>query len=114
MCVPEANFPLESICLGFYHNDVVVIGMIEAYYQAGATEKARDLAERFSIGLLESVHFYMEYYEYARHDFELCCNCLYYLADTVKSNGDQELSDKLMKAIDAIMNLYSYDSGSEN
>ncbi len=114
VCVPEANFPLESICLGFYHNDVVVIGMIEAYYKAGATEKARDLAERFSIGLLESVHFYMEYYEYARHDFELCCNCLYYLADTVKSNGDQELSDKLMKAIDAIMNLYSYDSGSEN
>ena len=108
-CVPESNMPLESICLGFYHNDVVVIGLIENYYKAGAPDKARDLAERFSIGLLESIQFFMEYYEYAKNDFELCCNCLYYLADTVKMYGDTDLSDKLMKAIDAIMNIYSYD-----
>ena len=106
-CVPEENFPLESICLGFYHNDVVIISIIEAYYKAGAPEKARDLAERFSVGLLESIQFYMEFYEYAQNDFELCCNCLYYLTDTVKTNGDTDLSDKLDKALDSLMEIYS-------
>ena len=113
VCVPEANFPLESICLGFYHNDVVVIGMVEAYYKAGAFEKAHDLAGRFTVQLLESLQFFMEYYEYSQSDFELCCNCLYYLSDTAKLYGDTELHDKLVSAIDTIMKLYSYEEDDE-
>ncbi len=113
VCVPEENFPLESICLGFYHNDVVIIGMVEAYYKADAFDKAHDLAERFSVKLLESIQFFMEYYEYSKSDFELCCNCLYYLADTVKLHGDNQMNEKLIAAIDSIMKLYSLDEEEE-
>ena len=102
-CVPEENFPLESICLGFYHNDVVVIGMIEGYYKAGAPEKARELAARFSDQLLASTNFFLEFYDIAKNDFEMCCNCFYYLADTLKLYGDKVLSDTLMEQLTGLM-----------
>ncbi len=102
-CVPEENFPLESICLGFYHNDVVVIGMIEGYYKAGAPEKARELAARFSDQLLTSTNFFLEFYDIAKNDFEMCCNCFYYLADTLKLYGDKVLSDTLMEQLTGLM-----------
>jgi len=36
VCVPEENFPLETICLGFSQNDISVISMVQDYYLAGA------------------------------------------------------------------------------
>ena len=37
--VPAASYPLETICLGFYQNDISVIGMVEAYMKAGRVDK---------------------------------------------------------------------------
>jgi len=41
--VPAASYPLETICLGFYHNDISVIGMVEAYMKAGSIDKGKKL-----------------------------------------------------------------------
>lgn len=110
-CIPQSSFPLETICLGFYQNDVLVINMIELYYELGANDKARDLAERYAVELMISVNFYLEYYDYAKSDFELCCNCLYYLSDTLKENGDEDLSDTLMRGLSSMVDaIYGEDS----
>ena len=104
-CVPAESFPLESICLGFYHNDIVVIGMVEAYYKAGAIDKARALADRIGEQLLTSTGFFIEYYDIAKNDFEMCCNCFYYLADTLKLYGDKDRSDALMDRLTGLMKI---------
>lgn len=104
--VPKENFPLESICLGFYHNDVVVLNMIEAYYKLGAKDKGKALAQDYSIELLTTINFYLEFYDYAQNDVELCVNCLYYLADVLKSYGEDELGESLKKALTSMVNLY--------
>ena len=93
--VPEENFPLESIPLGFSTNDYMVIRMVRCYYGAGAPEKARDLAVKIGDDLVESARFYLEFYDYARHDFDLCGQYIYYLADILRKNGDKEIAQQL-------------------
>ncbi len=105
-CVPKENFPLESICLGFYQNDVHVIHMIEDYYALGAQDKARALAEDYAVELMTSINFYLEYYGYARNELDLCVNCLYYLVDVLKDYGDKDLGETLMKGLNSMAKLY--------
>lgn len=99
--VPTANFPLESICLGFYGNDLTVMGMVDAYFKTGHPTEAVDLAERFALELLDTIRYYLDMYDYSKSEFELCCNCLYYLAsDTLKKNGQAELGDEMLQRLD--------------
>ena len=111
--IPKETYPLESICLGFYHNDVMVISMIETYYKLGANEKARLLAEDYAVELMTSVNFYLEFYNYAKSELDLCCNCLYYLVDVLKENGDPDLGETLMKALSSMADLYGGGSQEE-
>lgn len=113
-CVPEENYPLESICIGFYQNDVCVISMIETYYALGEHDKARDLAERFSVELLTSTNFFIEYYAFAKNEFDQCANCLYYLSDVLKENGDKDLSETLMKGLSVMLQAALGDYGGED
>ena len=106
---PEENFPLESICLGFYNNDLSVIGMVEAYYKAGNPEKARDLAKRFSDDLFKSTFFFLEYYDYAQSDFEKCANCIYYLTGVLEDNGEKGLASELNEKLEIMLRVASGD-----
>jgi len=103
--VPSCNFPLESICIDFYRNDLTVMGMIDNYYKSDEPDKARDLAERFCAELKKSTEFNMAFYELASDKAELCVNCAYYMADVYRRNGDKALADALLgwlqSAIDA-------------
>ena len=101
--VPAESYPLETICIGFYHNNLAVIGMIEAYMKAGAPEKGKELAEAFNSELLQSALFFMENYDIKKSDFELCCNCVYYLSDILKQHGEKELSSKIMEELEALI-----------
>ena len=87
------RFPLCAGPLGFSGNDYMVIQMVDQYYKLGQPEKARELAETFGDELFSSVRFYIQYYEYARDDFELAVNYLYFLIDTLKEGGDKDLAD---------------------
>lgn len=97
--VPAETFPLETICLGFYGNDINIVGIVDAYFAAGAPEKAMKLAGSMADELMVSARFFLEYYDYAQDNFELCCNCLYYLADIMKANGAEKDSDALMASL---------------
>lgn len=99
--VPAETYPIETICLGFYHNDISVIGMVEAYMKAGAIEKGKALADRMREELMKSISFYIGYYDVAKDEFELCCNCLYYLADTIKKYGDEAAAAEIIKSLEA-------------
>lgn len=101
--VPAASYPLETICLGFYQNDISVIGMVEAYMKAGAIDKGKKLGDEMSAELIKSIRFYIEYYDMGKDEFELCCNCLYYLADTYKKFDDTKSAEELINSLEKII-----------
>ena len=101
-CVPEVNFPLDITYLGFI-NEYMVVDMIETYYDAGAPEKALELAERFSNQLFDSLYFFLQYYDFAKREFESCYNNLQYLADLTEHHGDKEFADGINSRFEALM-----------
>lgn len=101
--VPAETYPLESICIGFYHNDVSVIGMVESYMRAGAIDKGKALGDALYSELMTSVRFYIEYYDIAKDEFELCCNCLYYLSDTYKRFGDAKAAEGIINSLESLI-----------
>ena len=101
-CVPEVNFPLDITYLGFI-NEYMVVDMIETYYDAGAPEKALELAERFSDQLFDSLYFFLQYYDFAKREFESCYNNLQYLADLTEHHGDKEFADGINSRFEALM-----------
>ena len=103
-CISSDRYPLESIILGFSSNDFSVIEMVTDYYVLGETEKARNLALEIFNGLIESAGFYLEFYDYAKSDFELCGNYIYYLQDALTRAGDKELAQKMDSNFNALLN----------
>lgn len=89
------HFPLETIPLGFSSNDYMVVSMVEDYYALGSKDDARKLATDLAADLLITSKFYLEFYDWAKDDFELAGNYIYYLADVMKAAGDEELSNKI-------------------
>ena len=105
--VREENFPLESISLGFTANDYMVVQMVSDYYKLGAPEKARELAAKMGTALMETARFYLEFYDYAKSDFEITGQYIYFLADEMEKGGDKELSDKLLDSFSVLLRLVS-------
>ena len=68
---------------------------MDAYYQLGQTDKARELAARMGADLLDTSRFYLEFYEFGKNEFDLCGSYIYYLADVLKDGGDKDMADKL-------------------
>ena len=101
-CVPEANFPLDIIYMGF-SNEYMVADMIETYYMADQPEKALELAERFSDQLFESLYFFLQYYDFAKREFESCYNNLQYIAELTEHYGHKELSDSINSRFESLM-----------
>ena len=86
------NYPLEAVPLGFSGNDYMVIETIEDYYKLGQNDKARALGAGLGAQLLVSSQFYLEFYSWARDDFELVGNYVYLLSDVLKEGGDKEMA----------------------
>ena len=103
-CVPAENYPLDMIYLGF-SNEYMVIDMIETYYAAGAPDKALDLAKRFTDEIFVSTEFYLEFYDYAKKEFENCYSCISYLADLADHYGDQKYASELRDRFNAILDV---------
>ena len=91
------NFPVCALPLGFSGNDYMVVKTVEMYYKLGQTEKGRDLAVRFSDELLSATRFYLEFYSFAKDEFELCGNYIYYISDVLKAAGEKDLSERIEK-----------------
>ena len=106
------SFPLETISIGFSGNDYMVCEMVELYYKLGEPDKARELAIDLYNNLLVSSRFYLEFYDYAQSDFELCGQYVYYLQDIVNSAGDKELADQIGKNFEALIDYVNGGAGS--
>ncbi|MBE6238835.1 MAG: DUF2723 domain-containing protein [Bacteroidales bacterium] len=102
--VPAENFPLDMTYLGF-SNEYMVIDMIETYYDAGADEKALDLAKRFCDELFVSTEFFLNYYDFAQKEFENCYNCISYIADLTDHFGDNEFADQIRNRFNALLDM---------
>lgn len=55
--------------------------------------------------LLSSAKFYIEFYDWAKDEFELVGQYIYFLADVMKENGDGELGKKLTDGLSALVDL---------
>ena len=100
---PEANFPLETIPVGFSGNDYMVAQMIENYYYLDAVEKARDLATRMGDQLLITAGFYLEWGSLGSSEFETASRVLLYIADVCKQYGDKELGSAMTTALEDML-----------
>ena len=103
-CVPEDNFPLDITYLGF-SNEAVVIEMIETYYRCDRGETALELSRRFADKIFQSTLFFLEYYDYAKREFDMCYNCLQYLADISDENGNTDFGTEIRDRFNSLLDL---------
>ena len=97
------RFPLSGIPLGFSGNDYMVVKMIDQYYRLGCPEKAKALSSQFAEEVLGAAGFYLDFYDVAKSDFELCGNYIYYLSDTMKEHGDAEAAAQILERFKEIV-----------
>ncbi len=104
-CVPEKDYPLDLTYLGF-SNEFMVVDMIETYYNAGAPEKAAALASRLTDELFKSTIFFLEFYDYARTEFENCYKILQYVSDLSEHHGNVELATSIRDRFNKMVEAY--------
>ena len=103
-CVPEENFPLDITYLGF-SNEYMVIDMIETYYQAGADEKALELSKRFMEQIFASSEFFLQFYDYAKREFDACYNCISYVADLSDHYGNKAYGKEIRDRFNSMLDI---------
>ena len=79
--------------------------MVSMYYRLGQPEKARNLAVNLFNSLLESARFYLEFYEFAQDEFEICGQYIYFLQDEVRNGGDEDLAKKIGNSFEALIDI---------
>ena len=58
-------------------------------------------------GLLQSAKFYIEFYDWAREEFEVVGQYIYFLADVMKQAGDNDLAKQLTDGLVALVDAAS-------
>ena len=101
--VPEANFPLDITYLGF-SNEYMVLSMAEAYYAAGAPEKAEDLLRRMADQLFVSLEFFYSFGDYSSREFEKVYNSLEFMLQVASECGSKDFAEELMDRFEKIVN----------
>ena len=103
-CVPEENFPLDITYLGF-SNEYMVIDMIETYYMAGDAEEALELSKRFMEQIFASAEFFLQFYDYAKREFDACYNCISYVADLSDHYGNKEYGKEIRDRFNSMLDI---------
>ena len=103
-CVPAENYPLDMTYLGF-SNEYMVIDMIETYYDAGAPEKALDLARRFTDELFVSTEFFLINYDYTKREFESCYSCISYIAELADHFGHSDYANEIRDRFNSMLEI---------
>ena len=58
---------------------------------------------RFSNQLLETSAFYLDFYDYAKDDFETCTQYFGHLMQTLDDCGDKDLADSIEKSFRSLI-----------
>lgn len=101
--VPESHYPYDLSYLRT-GNEFAVVQMVDLYYRLGADGKATEMALKFGDELLSSIKFYLEFYDFARSNYEEGCQYLYYLTDIMRTSGKTEEADALEKKLEDTVN----------
>ena len=107
--MPDHVWPLESIPLGFYTNDYMVVNMVKLYYEAGCPEKATELGGKLGEELLKSAAFYLDFFDYADGEFDTVCQFMSFLIDEMEKGGDKTVSKSLKDRLLALLHSVSGD-----
>ena len=99
------RFPLCGIPVGFSGSDYMIVKMISLYFKLGEKEKAIALANAYSEELIESVRFYLGFYDYSQDEFELACNYVYFLSDALEAGGEKEMGDAITARVTEMVKL---------
>ena len=95
-CVPEKNFPLDMSYLGF-NNEIVVSEMIQLYYELGAEEKGRELMERFTSSLNESLKFFSKF-ETTQREYATVMEYLLWMLGICQDEVEEAMSEDVQEA----------------
>jgi hypothetical protein len=76
-------------------NDYLMTCIADDFYKLGNSNRGREITAQLAADLLISARFYLEFYDYAQDNFETCGSYIYFLADVLDRNGEEELSKRL-------------------
>ena len=98
------RYPIEGIPIGLTGADLAAIDVVENYLKIGCVDEARALALQYSKDILTTAAFYLEFYKYAKSDFDQCTSFIYYFANRLRQNGVEDLADQVEKLLDDMVN----------
>jgi hypothetical protein len=52
-----------------------------------------------------SASFYYDFYDFAKDNFEMCCNLVYYLSREARNAGDTEFADRIEKVLSSLVEV---------
>ena len=99
-CQVMKNYPMEAIPIGLSGADLATIDIIEDYLRIDCVDQARSMALEYSKEILTSAAFYLEFYKYAKADFDQCSSFIYYFANRLRQNGVEDLADQVEGLLD--------------
>nr|MCR4565547.1 hypothetical protein [Bacteroidales bacterium] len=103
--VPEANFPLDAVYLGF-SNELMVSDLIDLYFKVGEKEKAMDLAERFYQQMNGSLHFFGSFLDYSYDSFDTLTQLGMNLGNILKKHGETARGKEMISETIATACIY--------
>ena len=62
-------------------------------------------AKRFTEELFISSEFFLDYYDYAKKEFESCYNCISYISDLADHYGDREFGAELRVRFNSMLGI---------
>jgi hypothetical protein len=96
-CQVMRNYPMEAIPIGLSGADISAIGIMEDYLKIGCEDDARKLASSYAREILDASAFYLEFYKYAKSEFEQCNSFVHYFANRLRQNGITDIADRVEK-----------------
>ena len=97
------HYPMEAIPIGLSGADLAAIDVIEDYLKIGCLDEARSMALEYSKEILTSAAFYLEFYRYAKSEFDQCSSFIYYFANRLRQNGIEDLADQVENLLEQMV-----------
>ena len=97
------HYPMEAIPIGLSGADLAAIDVMENYIKIGCVDEARSMALEYSKEILTTAAFYLEFYRYAKSDFDQCSSFIYYFANRLRQNGVEDLADQVENLLDQMV-----------
>jgi len=70
-----------------------------------AKEKALELSEKFTQQIFGSMEFFMQFYTYAKSEFETCYSCIVSVEDLCAHYGAEAFAKELHARMDKILDI---------